>query len=295
MRRNKGSRPSAHSGPQRTATKHLLETSLLYPLKLGSLTFRERVNAELAQGRCYTTAFVRMEFRRRVLVRIAEFCIQLKLPSVRSADDLLAAWSNHFGGGDAKLAIVLCRQLIPAGIDTTSPTTKDSVFQCLVHYALQLESELSRGATALADQGHRCQRAVPSLLTTATHPDDILTALVDFVQGQGDTTFCRANCKIDTFLERNQGLMDRWISEVDCIRGRAGTHMKRMVPDAQDALAKGLTGWTCRDCEKLGDWIITLDCPDYLQLEHLDHVYDYLCPTRNLSHRRHTPDRLPES
>ena len=64
------------------------------------------------------------------------------------------------------------------------------------------------------------------------------------------------------------------------------------APHAASALNRGLPAWSCHDCEKLGDWIIALDCPQDLQVEHLDHVFDYLCPARGLAHRKHRPDRV---
>src|SRR5207253_2345109 len=107
------------------------ETSLLVPLALGGPSFQERVNASLGLGRRYTTDFVRMEFRRVVMLRLAQFCIQLHLPNVRTVDDLLADWLNHFGDRDAKFMGMVCRQLISTGIDTTSPSTKPIVFRHL--------------------------------------------------------------------------------------------------------------------------------------------------------------------
>jgi hypothetical protein len=233
-----------------------------------------------------------MEFRRRVLLRLAEFCIQLQLPAVRTADDLLADWGNHFGDRDSKIALMLCRQLIPTGLDTKSPTTKAAVFRHVASLLLELEAKLTRGTTESPDSGHRCQRAVPNLSTKATHPEDILRDLIHFAKGIQDTARCRANCRIDRFLEGNQPLVERWIAESETVRGDARQGMRETAPDARSAMDRGLETWTCKDCEKLGDWVITLDCPGYLQVEHTDHIYDHLCPSRSLSHRKHRPDRL---
>lgn len=283
-------RPSRSTSLRKT-DKHLLESSLLYPLMVGSAPFKERVSSALEGGRRYTTAFVRMEFRRRVLVGIADFCIQLYLPGRRSADDLLAAWSNHFGSRDVKLLVVLCRQLIPTGIDTGSPASKEAVFRCLAEYAFQLDYAISYEAIRLEDQGHRCHRAVPNLLSAATHPEDILQALTEFVVAHRNVAECRSRCKIDVFLTRHRSRVEHWTEDAENVRGEARRPQRKLVPLAQAALTKGLDTWSCRECEKLGDWIITLDCLDFLQMEHVDHVYDYLCPDCNLLHRLHAPDR----
>jgi AcrR family transcriptional regulator len=286
------SRPAATPAESQAAGKHLLETSLLYPLQFGSEGFKQRINAALGEGKRYTTHYVRIEFRRVALLRVAQFCLQLLLPSVRTADELLADWANHFGDRDAKFIVALCRYLIPQGIDTTSPAAKPTVFRCLAEYALLLEVDVSEGTTAPPDAGPRCHRAAPHLLTKATHPDAIAEALRDFVEAFQDVEHCRANCRIDHFLTRHRPLVDRWITEADGVRGDARDAMRKLAPKAQGALRKGLDAWTCRDCAALGDWIVTLDCPGFLQVEHLDHVYDYLCPTRGLAHRKHRPDRI---
>jgi hypothetical protein len=94
-RRGKAAQRSVAQSEQK-ATRHLIETSLLRALTGGSSTFKERVNAELGDGQRYTSRYIRMEFRRGLLLPIVQFCLQLQLPSVRSADDLLAYWANHF-------------------------------------------------------------------------------------------------------------------------------------------------------------------------------------------------------
>ena len=128
------------------------------------------MEAALGDGRRYTSGFVRMEFRRGLLQRLTAFCIQLQMPTVRCADDLLADWANHFGDRDSKIAVYLCRQLIPTGIDTTSPTSKQAVFRRVAQIVLELEARLSDGTLKSTDGGHRCERAVPNLATRATHP-----------------------------------------------------------------------------------------------------------------------------
>lgn len=272
--------------------KHLLETSLLRPLTCRSQTFKERIHAELGDGRRYTSRLVRMEFRRGLLLRLAEFCIQLQLPTVHSADDLLNDWANHFGDRDAKIAVYLCRQLLPAGIDLTSPTTKPAVFRRVAQLLLELEARLTEGTTESPDAGHRCERAVPHLVTRATYPEEILQALVAFADRIQDTAYCRAHCTIDRFLQSHQAMVDTWTAEADSVHGDARKAMQTTAPHATSTLNKGPEAWSCKDCEKLGDWIITLDCPPNLQIEHLDHIYDYLCPSRGLAHRKHPPDRL---
>jgi hypothetical protein len=294
-------RKSRRQGPEVTQTsaipekqkagKHLIETSLLRPLITGSQPFKERVTAELGDGRRYTSSFVRMEFRRSLLLPIAQFCIQLRLPQVRSADDLLAQWSNEFGERRTKVVLHMCRHLAPLGIDTHSPVEKEAVFQCLARLVLELEAKLSLGMERLGDSGHRCERAKPNLLIKATHPDEILEALVSFVEAIQDEAHCRARCTIDRFLGRERAVFERWAAEADLIRGDARKGMRDSAPHAQKALASGLPQWTCKECNKLGDWIITLDCPTYLQVEHLDRIYDHLCPSRGLAHRKHAPDR----
>jgi len=133
---------------------------------------------------------------------------------------------------------------------------------------------------------------VPNLLTTATHPEEILETLIRFSERIQDIQYCRSRCKIDGFLQRHRATVDQWISEADTVRGDASTAMRKSGPQAAAALTRGLQAWSCRDCAKLGDWIIALDCPQDLQVEYLDHIFDYLCPTRGLARRKHPPDRI---
>jgi hypothetical protein len=62
---------------------------------------------------------------------------------------------------------------------------------------------------------------------------------------------------------------------------------KNIVETLQLIVSEGAKSCSCKMCERIGDFIITLDSPESMSLEHTDLSFNQLCDLIRREHRHH--------
>lgn len=268
-------------------TKHFLDTSLLRPLLLGSSAYRKYLTSKLNEESLYLSNYVKMEFKRSYVSNLIDFYFVLRLPNIKNINDALAFWSNKFKSSELKAIITLVSQLWGTqNLDFTQYSDKQNALITVGIYIKRIIIVLNKRFKNCGSDSTRCERnAIPFEIKSTKMSED----LKFFVEQFDDVDYCRSKCTIDKFiLKRWRSEIETLISSAESLPNNNLTRGFKKISENLDIIVKeGESKCSCKMCERIGDAVIALDTPRYMQIEHTDNSFDYLCPPLNQVHRKH--------
>jgi hypothetical protein len=267
--------------------QHFLDTSVVRSLLLGTQTYQQYLNSNLAERPLYISNYIQMEMKRSYLMNIISFYFVLRLETIQTIGDAITFWSNRFKTSQLKAILQLVPQLFSTHqLDLTSSQDKEKALQILGLYIKRFELLLRKKYANIGQDATVCTRAVVPLKVEL---NNLAEGLKQFADEFGDVETCRSQCKIDEFL------LDRYRQEVESYIDQASQLPKtnetrgfiRIVDNLKEILEQGEKATSCKRCEKIGDAVIALNAPRQMRLEHTDNSFDYLCPPIQQPHHKH--------
>lgn len=269
------------------APKSFLDSSIVRPCLLAARVYRDFLASQIPGPRRYVSNFVLMEVRRGLICPLIDFYFVIDLPTIHTLGDALTFWSEQFAIREMKTVLQFAGQLFTdGGLDTAAPKDKRKGMGRLASLVERLDCRLVDEFTNTGVDSARCARAAVEFdWEAADHP----AVLRRFRERFGDEEGCRARCRIDHFLfkryRREVVKLSDHAASVNPNRDSAG--FRSIDEELNRIQAGGPAACSCKRCERIGDAVIALDAPRYMQLEHTDHSFDYLCPPIGQPHRKH--------
>ena len=273
-------------------TKHLLDTSVLRPILIGSTAYRQYFKGQLGGEPWYVTSYVLVEFRRSYLRNIIAFYFYFTLPTVKTIGDAFQLWSHKFKGSELKAIIQLVGQLVDTqklALDSSVDMAKAQ--RALGRYIKRLDLKVRRQLHVTSKDSTECARAQVPLEIGLR---ELTADLERFVDAFDNTRSCRNRCSIDHFiLERYRVEIEGYIEEAKSLpRNARNRSFIRLVKELGEILQKGPDACSCSRCERIGDAVIALDADRSAQIEHADFSFSHLCPPINQRHRQHPSETV---
>jgi hypothetical protein len=241
-------------------TKYLVETSAVPPA-IGESTpaHCQHFRDEVADGRLFTSVYVRKEFIRRwVLDRIDVAC---RIDHFSDVPTALRDLSHDYGRKPKGTVDVIASILNEKGrIDSTRSMAKE-----IARLAVSILKKFDYVLRARANDSTGCKIGAHVLTVDYNHLFDDLR---DFVKSVGNVT----DCPVNEFLgfSRPRGNAPRLLEVPDVQKKtEAGKHLATFAKERK---------WIeCRECASIGDAVIALDQPPSWCLLHIDHAFKLLC------------------
>jgi hypothetical protein len=267
--------------------KHFLDTSVARAMLTGSAPYKSYLRKEMAEGRCYGSAFIRMELNRSFISNLIDFYFFASIETFPTMGDAFAAWANRFQKGDLKAIVQIFGPILNTqGLAASMAKDKENALLALACLIKRLELKARKHLFIdIGKDSVHCARAKPSLTGNAENVRDLFKK---FSESFGDVEACRKACCIDELvLKKYRSQIELLIATAKTVKRNKETEgFHKIVEELQNILDKGNPVCTCRLCGSIGDTVIALEAPRDMQLEHTDFSFDSLCPPINQPHRR---------
>jgi hypothetical protein len=265
---------------------YFLDASVARPMLLATQAYQQYFEEQLGDKPCYISPYVQMEVTRSYLRNIIEFYFILRSPQVPNLSDCLTFWSNRFQTSKHKAIQQMIAQLIR---NADNPEVFRDKQACLIEIERIMRlfvDSLQTIFTNTKKDSTNCARATLELNINA---EDFVGELTRFAGAFDDVERCRSLCRIDQFLlDDYQADVKAYVQQKDSLSQNSYSRgFLKIAKALEDVLNRGADACSCRQCERIGDAVIALDAPRYIQLQHTDHSFDYLCPPIQQAHRKH--------
>jgi hypothetical protein len=267
-------------------TKRFLDTSVARPIIVGSSRYRQYFDDAFKDSELYTSPYVRMEFRRSYIVSAIGFYFVLDMDTTLTIADALTIWSDRFKSSELKAVLQLMSQLCNAHrLDSSDPDDKPKALTALGDLIKRYEYKLWKYKDVGVDTP-RCARSAIAISSTGGSVKKDLKRFVDLFN---DTSECRSKCRIDKFiLSKHKATVDLYIRSADQLSTNADTKgFKKIAANLELIRSQNARNCTCKMCEKIGDFVIALDSPETMSLEHTDLSFNKLCDLIGKKHQLH--------
>jgi hypothetical protein len=266
-------------------TGHLLDSSVVRPILLGTSTYQQYFAAQFQDQPCYISPFIRMEMYRSYLRNVIEFYGILDLPGITSFSDALTFWSNRYQGSKYKAIQQLIAQLFSQDKQEISLQTKEYARHAIAALIAQFIRDIQTQFLLLDINSPQCSRA----LATLEPEENFSDAIAQFTATFDDVGTARSQCRIHNFLlQDHRSSLEAYRQQTtEQSKNSANRGFIAIVYTLNLILEQGESVCSCKCCERIGDAVIALDAPRHLQLEHTDQAFDFLCPPIDQPHRKH--------
>lgn len=221
-----------------------------------------------------------MEFRRGFINDLIEFYYTLNLSTVYSIDDALKLWSNRFQSRSHKNIEIFIGELIKyRKIDSETNSNKTKLSISIADYIKRIHRKvLNKYKNDVLDQT-KCSRAKVSLIFQIK---DSFEYLRKFKEDFNDIKKHRKKCSIDNVVyKKNKYFINKFINSRNKYSESDAKGFKNICDNLQQILNDGSSKLTCTKCSKIGDAVITLNCPKKFEINHIDNSFNYLCSIIN--------------
>jgi hypothetical protein len=268
-------------------TGHLLDSSVVRPMLLGTRTYQQYFATQFQDQPCYISPFIRMEMYRSYLRNVIEFYGTLDLPGIHSLSDALTFWSNRYQGSKHKAIQQLVAQLLSQNTRAISLQTKESARSAISLLIEEFIRDIQTQFLMLDINTAQCARALGTI--ELNQKEDFSAAIVQFTTVFDDVATARSQCRIQDFLLRDyRASLENYLKQsAEQSKNSASRGFIAIVDTLKIILEQGESACSCKCCERIGDVVIALDAPRHLQLEHTDQAFDYLCPPIDQPHCKH--------
>jgi len=266
--------------------KRFLDTSVLRKLLFGTQAYRDYLKDQFKDDPLFISAYVKMEFKRSFIISLIGFYNVLNMPSIENTSDALRFWSNEYRNPYLKAIHELISDFL-ANQNLISDSAFDKA-KALLEIGRLIKRYMAEIRMKFKDTGidsTRCAREqVPFKIDRYNMESDFEKYVMQFK----DVKACRQKCNIHTFLDKKKSKIETLITEAQKLSKTR--HTKGFINISENLnkiLNEGYSKCTCSMCGKIGDAVIALDAPTNMQIESLDHSFDYLCPPLRLENKKH--------
>lgn len=269
--------------------KHFLDTSILYPIILGSEIYKDYLKDQFGNNALYISEYVQMEFIRSYICPILDFYFFLDMPHINTINDAMIVWSNKFQIREVKAVLNFVGQLFSAReLDLNDFKDKKKALSAIEQIIIRIYSLLKRKFKDIGINSIRCVRCNNELKfkDSFDRKESFRKFLDNFLDSAENQTKCRLN---DFFSKRFKVETKKFIKHADNLPNPNRPENKGFVKISKNLnkfLQKDVKA-SCHFCGIVGDAVITLEVPQNMRLEHTDYSFDHLCEVVDKSHHRH--------
>lgn len=263
--------------------KHFLDTSIIRLIFLGTKTYKDYLNTQFNNKKCYISNYIQMEFRRSYLYNIINFYFLLNFPDIKNINEALQVWSHDFSKSKLK---ALIQFISDQKLDFNDIQDKQKAKYSICRYIKRLNIKLKRNFKNVGRDSCKCQRGKIDILVSLKNMDE---GLNNFIQEFDNIVECTNKCHIVDFIfTRFRTEIDEFINNVgDIKKDKNSEGYEKLIENLRKIKNKDPSKLNCNACQRIGDVIIALDTPGEMRIEHTDYSFDYLCPVIKQPHNRH--------
>lgn len=271
-------------------TKHFLDTTVVYKLLTGTEFYREYLKKQFKEEPLFISAYIRMEFKRSFIVPLIGFYNVLNMSTIKHTNDAVRLWNDEYKK-NYQVASSYLREILGAHqLMSDNKRDKERALLVIAKIIKRLDLFLNR---RFSDTGIDSTRCFRELVPLKLRRDFLTRDLIHYVEQFNDVDTCRNKCNIHLFLlKKRKEQVKKYVELAYTLKG--DKHAKGYVKiskNLEQILDKGESICTCHRCQLIGDAVIALDTPEDMQIEHIDHSFDYLCPPINIAHNKLIPPK----
>ena len=230
-----------------------LDTSVLRKIRFGHPEHKKYLRT-IPQP-YYISDYVKMEFYRSVLLLYIDLYFEAEDPVHPSFSDACRVYSDRFGGVVKTLLDCFYALLSEEGFDQKlgSADSKQLCRRKLLNLIFEIGEELETLYKTVGSSHDHCTRLRRKLrLDDPRDRDEALRAFAFTFKDKKNPDKCR----IKQFLQSS-----KFKNELQCVAQSTEKGAEKLIDNVQERL-KNPSSTTCSSCGRIGDVIITANCPD---------------------------------